>query len=288
MDLVLQFLGLFLLLGGLGLGYQRWVRPRTELSSAAKGLLFLVITTMMGGLLGSPFWWFDFPQSFAWEVPPLASRMLASAGWAFMVMCFLALKSPSYRRIRVVLLLIFVYLTPLAIAIVFFHLDRFDFSKPLTYSFFIIALSLAGVTITYLFRQPTLQPENPKDGMPASPALIFWLGLVALITALWGTALFFTDSGPIPLIWVWPGDLLSSRLIGVMLLSIAVGTGYGLRHQDSARLMLATVTIYGIGLSIASLWNLLVGKPVPLSYLIVFGLIALISAVFLFRKPLQD
>ena len=32
-----------------------------------------------------------------------------------------------------------------------------------------------------------------------------------------------TDSGPVPFVWVWPGDLLTSRLIGVMLLTIAVG-----------------------------------------------------------------
>ena len=75
--------------------------------------------------------------------------------------------------------------------------------------------------------------------------------------------------------------MLSSRLIGVMLLAIAVGAITSLRYADVARLMMITVLTYGSGLVLAGLWNVLGGKPVPLAYTIVFGVMALISALLL-------
>ena len=102
-----------------------------------------------------------------------------------------------------------------------------------------------------------------------------------MVTGLWGLALFLTDRGPSALIWVWPGDLLTSRLIGVMLLAIAAGAAASLRYADMARMMLSMALTYGLGLAAASAWNTLTDKPIQLSYLIVFGLIALGSAAVL-------
>jgi hypothetical protein len=282
LDLLLQTLGLAILLAGLGVGYLRWIKPRqTSLNLQSKGLLFLVILTLMGGLIGSPFWWFDEPRSFSWDLPPLASRMLASAGWAFVVVSFLALQRPTFRRLRLVLTLLFVYLTPLAAAILLFHLDRFDPTAPITYAFFAIVVFMVGSTTWYLLRQPKTISDEPRDLAPSGQMVRRWLATVAVITGLWGTALFVTDQGPSRLIWVWAGDLLSSRLIGVMLLTIAVGAITSLRYADVARLMMATTLTYGVGLTLASLWNVLGGKPIPLLYLFVFGVIALVSGIAL-------
>ena len=107
-----------------------------------------------------------------------------------------------------------------------------------------------------------------------------WLIIVAVICTAWGTALFITESGPSTLIWVWRSDLLSSRLIGVMLLTIAVGSFTSFQRADVARLMLITIVTYGIGIVLASLWNMTAGKPVPMSYVIAFGVMALVSAIF--------
>ena len=104
---------------------------------------------------------------------------------------------------------------------------------------------------------------------------------MAIICGLWGIGLFITDSGPSTLFWVWRGDLLSSRLISVMLLTIAVGAAYSFRLADVAQLMLMTIVVYGLGLAFASLWNGLAGKPIPLVYLSVFGILAVISALLL-------
>ena len=60
-----------------------------------------------------------------------------------------------------------------------------------------------------------------------------------------------------------------------MLLAIAAGSAYGRRYAATSRMMLAVTTIYGLGLAVASLWNLLGGEPLKLAYMVVFGLMAL-------------
>jgi hypothetical protein len=79
--LLVQFLGLFALLGLAAWGYRHWISPR-QVGIQGKGMLLLSVVTLVGGLLGSTGWWIDDPRSFSWDLPPLASRMLASAGWA--------------------------------------------------------------------------------------------------------------------------------------------------------------------------------------------------------------
>jgi hypothetical protein len=101
-------------------------------------------------------------------------------------------------------------------------------------------------------------------------------------------ALFGTDNGPSSLIWAWRGDLLTNRLIGVMLLTIAVGAAYSRRYADLSRIMLGVITVYGGGVVVANLWNVLVDRPFNVAYLAVLGGIFAISALLLVnenRKP---
>jgi hypothetical protein len=286
LDLLLQALvGVGILGAGLWLGYRRWIRPRQRaLSIQARGLLALLVLTLMGGLIGSPFWWFDEARSFAWDLPPLASRMLAAAAVSFVVGTYMALQRPNARRVRLVLIMLAVYLAPLVVAIGLFHLDRFDFAAPITYAFFAVAGGMTVAALRYLLRQPAVLAEQPGDSLPARPAVRAWLTIVAALAAAWGLALLATDSGPIPLLWVWPGDLLTSRLIGVMLLAIAAGGAASTRSPDTARMMLAVMLTYGLGLALAAMWNALASRPVPLAYTAVFGTIALGSAALLARK----
>ena len=284
-DLLLQLFGLILLLAGLWLGYRRWVQPyQTSLDAQARGLLLLLVLAGMGGAIGSPFWWIDDVRSFAWDVPPLASRMLAAASASFVVVCLMALEKPTYQRVRLVLILLTVYLLPLGVAIVLFHLDRFDPANPLTYAFFIIVILLVAAALWYLFRQPLIHAGDHNAAVAISPAVRGWLVLVAMISGLWGLALFVTDNGPYSLIWVWPGDLLSSRLIGVMMVAIAAAAVYSLRSAGAARPLLALILTYGLGVAAASLWNLSAGRSVPFLYLAIFGFMAFLSAVLLFSE----
>ncbi len=286
-DLLLQLLQLSFLLGGIGWGYRHWTRPHPNLSLAGRGLLLLIILTGMGGLVGSPFWWLDDPRSFSWDLPPLAGRMLASAGWAFVVASWLALQRPTYGRLRLLLLLLAVYLAPLVVTIFIFHLGRFDFTAFITPAFFVVAGGMSLASLGYLIWQPPVLAHEPAP-QPAPRGVQNWLSAVAVLTLLWGIALFVTDAGPIAWVWVWPGDWLTSQLIGVMLLAIGVGAWWGKQTADTAVIMLAVIVTYGLGLAVASLWNGLVGKPVPLSYFIVFSVLALGSAVQLPRLLAQS
>lgn len=277
-DLIWQLFGAALLLGGVGWGYWRWVRPHTHLSLAGRGLLLLVILTGMGGLIGSPIWWLDVAGSFSWDLPPLAGRMLASAGWAFVAASWLTLHWPTNGRVRLLLILLAVYLVPLVGAIFIFHLSRFDFSALVTYGFFAIAGGMSIATLSYLRGQPPILLNEPSP-QPAPQVVQYWLVAVAVVTSLWGLALFATDAGPLAWVWVWPGDWLTSQLIGVMLLAIGAGSWWGRKQKDTAVVMLVVIFIYGLGLSVAALWNSLAGKPIPLSYLVVFTFIAFGTAV---------
>ncbi len=285
MALQMQLAGLLLLVGGVWFGYRQWVRRHdATLTAAGRGLLVLLVMTMAGGFVGSPFWWTDQPLSFSWDLPPLASRMLAAAGWSFFVVTLLALRRPTYRRVRLILLLLFVYLVPLTVLILLAHLDRFDFSAPITYAFFGIVLLMDVATTYYLLRQPAIIADDARDSLPASTVTQVWLPIVATITAIWGLALLVTDRGPLPLLWAWPGDLLSSRLIAVMLLAIAVGSLYAMRTAATARMMLAMIVVYSLGITVASAWNRLFGLPIETLYTAVFSIILLVSAVLLMSE----
>ena len=283
--MAVQLLAAALLGITLWLAYRKWVRPHKDLDWQQRGALLLTLLALAGGLLGSPFWWLDEPRSFAWDLPPLASRMLASAGVSFFVLCVLALQRPTFRRIRLVMLLLFVYLAPLAAAIFLFHLDRFDPAQPITYAFFAIALVMTVASTWYLVRPSRgILPGAPSDATAPDALAKGWLSAVALVMGVWGVALFITDRGPSDLIWVWQGDLLSSRLIGAMLLAIAAGSAYSLRHGDISRVMLATTSTYALGLAIASLWNVVAGKPIKPAYLAVFGVVFAVSVILLARS----
>ena len=99
-----------------------------------------------------------------------------------------------------------------------------------------------------------------------------------------GLALFVTDDGPWGLIWVWPGDLLTSRLIAVMLLTIASGAVYALRYADVSRVMLGVIAVYGFGVMLANLWNILANLPVNLSYVAAFGIMFFVSVTLLIAE----
>jgi hypothetical protein len=283
-NILVQFVGLLFLIVLTGWGYWRWIRPYPSISNEAKGLLLLILLTMAGGLIGSTGWWIDDRSAFPWDLPPLASRLLAVAGWAFGAAAWMTLRHPVRSRLYLILLMLFTYLAPLAAAIVLFHLDRFDFLQPIATAFFILVALLLLPTLWYLVRRPVVLPADEHDFQPPASGVRVWLILVAIVTGLWGAALFSTDQGGVAAVWVWSGDLLTSRLIAVMLLTLMVAAIYSLRAKQAAQVTLATVTVYGLGAALASLWNALADKPVPGLYVLVFGSMGVISLLLMWRK----
>jgi hypothetical protein len=274
--------GAIVLAGGLFVGYRLWIAPRAAAGTEAAGVLVLVVLTLLGGLFGSPAWWFDHEGAFSWDLPPLASRMLAAAGFSFVAASLYALMRPSQPRLRLHLVLLSVYLAPLVLIILIAHLDRFEFSEPIVWSFFLIAGLMTAASLYFLARTPqVLQPE-PADSRPGE-GVRAWLLLIAAVMLLWGAALFVTDDGFSRLIWVWPGDLLSSRLIGVMLLAIGAGALFSRRSVAAASTMLATIATYGLLVAAANLWNLTLDAPVREAYVIAFAIIGLGSIAIIVR-----
>jgi len=271
---------LLLVVTCMAISYRLWIAPlEARLNPMSKGLLLLVGLTLAGGFLGAPLWWLDKERAFAWNLPPLAARMLASAGWAFALASALTLRQPTQQRLKVHLLMLFVYLAPLAAAIVAMHLDRFDADEPVVWGFFPLVILMTICSLYFLLRTPTA----PVTGDPSAPlpATAAWLTAVAVLTALWGAALFLTDDGFSDDIWVWQGDLLTSELIGVMLLTIAIGSAWSLRSREAALTVLATAATYGFGVVVANVWSSFQDKPVRESYVVAFAIIGLGSLALL-------
>jgi hypothetical protein len=271
-----------LLAAGTWWGYRTFAsryaaRTAADGSLQKQGLVLVLVLTLMVGI-GVPLWWADAEDSFTWDLPPLASRMLAAAALAFAVLGGLVLRRPTRRRVRLVLLMLAVYLAPLVAVILLFHLDRFDFGEPITYGFFALAATLTTASLWYLVCQPELVAEEGRDQVQSGTAARLALGAVVALTAPWGAALFVTDDGGWDLVWAWPGDALSSRLIGVMLLTIAAGGAFAWPRADTARLALVTTGLYAVGVVAASAWAAVDDVPVKRGYLGAFAAVAVVCA----------
>lgn len=270
------------------IGFRRWVRPiQPPPSTAAKAMAGLVILTMTGGFIGGIAWWLGVSGSFAWALPPLAGRMLGAASWAFAVACLLCLGRPAHPRVRLVLLMIAVYLGPLAVAAILFHLDRFDLMQPISWGFFAVVIAFVALALLFLARQPTLLPDGPINSTPSGRDLRIWLLATALLAGVWAVALYATNSGLSDTIWVWPGDLLTSRLIGSMLLTIAVVGAWASRREDAGRVVLLVDITYGGLVVLAGLASAVSGKPIPVAYVAAFGGLAIGSAYVLLAQSRQ-
>lgn len=269
------------LLVAIALGFRRW----GGIEGAGTVTKFILISTALGGLIGAPFWWFDLPASFAWDLPPVGSRMLAVAALAFGVAGVVTLERPSIARMRLYFTLIALYLIPLALAVVFLHLDRFDFTKPVTYGFFAVVIVLSVGALATIFggagrgSEPAAAPSAPISA---------WLLAAGAVLGIWGVALFATPTAAFPLVFNWPADPLTSRLIAAMLITLAAAFLMARSDASLARVSLVFGGVYGIGVLAACLMNISAGKPVPPLYAGALGLVGVVSfALYLLAGGVQ-
>ncbi len=279
--IVLQLLGLAILLAGVALAWRRWGRtPAGALRPLGRGILATVVVTLVGGLAGAPFWWMDYPASFSWDLPPLASRLLAAAGLAFGLSGILVLEWPSAARVKLYLVMLAAYLVPLVAAILVLHLDRFDWHAPITYAFFAVAGGLCGASMLHLARWPA---GATAEGHTVPAPIALFLLAVAAVTGFWGLSLYVTASGPVALLWIWPADPLTSRLIGTMLLTLGLMSLMSRKDAGRASLSLTVLTIYGASVVAAGLMNIPAGKPLPAGYMVVLGGIGALAVALRLR-----
>ena len=270
-------IGAALFLAALALGLRRWWPRLAGINPAAR---ITLIATTLGGLIGAPFWWLDLEPAFAWDLPPLASRLLGAAAVAFGLAGLFVIRRPGPARARAHALLTAVYLGPLALVLLAQHLDRLDFAAPVTWGFL---LAVAGLTTSAL---ASLTAPVPGVRRPARGAEGLWLLLAGLALTLWGGALFAVPSAPIGLVFVWPGDPLTSRLIAAML--VTLGLALWLARADSRLLPQARIfgAAYGLGGAVAVLGNVARGLPFPPLYLGALAVLGVVSAAFLIaRRP---
>ncbi len=278
---MLVLLALVILLASIAIGYVAWIKPlESELDVRSKAALLFIVLTLFGAFWGSMPWWFDADASFAWDLPPLASRMLGAAGFAFVVGCLFTLVKPSYDKLRLMLVMIGVYMLPITAAILAFHLDRFDFGEPVVWGFFPLVVIMCSATMYFLVNTPVIGQRPTATADQQAPIRI-WLVAVATITLLWGFALFVTDDGFSKDIWAWPGDLLSSRLIAVMLLTLASAAIFAIVYPSTSRMALSVIAVYGLAGSLANIWQDFLDKPVNHDYVGVLGLIGVVSCLLL-------
>jgi hypothetical protein len=266
------FVGAAILLAVLALAYRRWWSRLNGVGAAARHTLIL---STIGGLIGAVFWWQDVDVSFAWNLPPLASRMLGAAATAFGLAGLYALERPTPARVRLHALMVAVYLIPLSLAAITLHLDRFDFSAPVSWGFF------AAVGVLSVSSVAALATERGREARePVSAAQSFWLLAAGAVLAACGLALFAVPATAFPLVFNWPSDPLTSRLIAAMLLTLAA---IFLVARRNARLLPQAHILgaaYGLGVVVAIMPNILRGLPWPPLYLVAFAVLGVVSTVF--------
>lgn len=267
-DLALNALALVLLAGAVGALLRLFAR---RLAAVPRLVRLLIATATAGGLIGAPFWWAAAPASFAWTPAPLGFRFLAVAGLTFGLMGLAVLTRPEGARLRLMLRMLAVYLLPLVVALLALHRERMDWQAPIAWGFVAIAGGLALGAVLALWRLPPLATESP-----APHPLIWRLG--ALLFGLWGLALFATAQGPVAALWLWPQDALTSRLIGAMLLTLALMAAEAGVRASLRPLVALGFASYGLGVALACALQPLAGRPLPLAYLLILGLAGLAGA----------
>ena len=285
-SLAWSIFGLVLLFGAIGIGFMIWQRRINHRPSRIETMAVLVLLSVLaGGFLGAFAWWPNYPDAFSWPLPGLAARMLAVAGWSFALAAAMALMRPNPKHLRLVLLMLWVYLGPLTVAILTLHLNRFDFSRPVVPTFFIIVVVLlvsSSIALLVLPRQDTV-PDGSPNQLASS---VLWI--IAGVAGLWAVALFIKPDGPVPLIWSWPHDALTTRLIASMFLTIAVGAYAARLSQRLSQTVFLTTLAYGIGVIVAGFAHVMTAKPsptgyvsvtLPKSYMVVWGALGFLAII---------
>lgn len=256
-----------------------------------------IITMTFGGLLYAPFWWFDVDSSFAWDLPPVGSRLLAASGLAFGIAGLATMIWPSPRRLRLLLVMIAVGLGSIFVVTMLFHLRSFNFDRISSWVFVVATGGLAVLAGTELLRSYSGSPglRTKRFGNPLLP---LWLVLVGITMVGWSLALFLAPDTLFPAVFLWPDDARTSRLVAAMLLAVGISALLAMNDVGSGRLALLFAGVFGVGVVGAISLNSASSFSTPMLYIVAIGGIGMVSLAFLalllasenagnLRRPLQ-
>lgn len=270
-DIVLNLIALALLGSGVLLLLRVFAAPMAAYPRRTRRVLTLATA---GALIGAPFWWAGAPLSFAWALPALAFRFLAAAALAFGAVGLMVMARPSPARIRFALGMVATYLAPLLVLIVIFHRGALDWSQPLPWGLVVFAGGLAAGSVLEMVKSKDLRP-----GVAPRPVeRAFWaLGIV--VFGLWAAALMLWPQGDLALVWPWPSDPLTTRLIGAMLLTLFMMSWMARNRAELARVAGVGMATYGLWVLIACALRFLAGQPFPWLYAAVLGGAGVLGAI---------
>jgi len=234
----------------------------------------------VGGLIAAPFWWLDVESGFAWDLPPLASRMAAAMALAFAVCGWLVLSRPTIRRQRIYLAAMAACLLPPALTAALFHLDRFEGGRPGLWAYFLASGMLSVLAIAELASGFLTRPGMPSRRID-NPFVPLWLVMVGLAMVAWALALFLAPDTLFYSVFLWPDDALTSRLLGAGLLTVGVVNLLSTADEPSARMALLFTGTFGTGALAAISLTSTVGFDPPLLYLVGIGGSGLVSLALL-------
>lgn len=260
----------------LAVGFRRWWSSGGKERGLARGVL---IVATVGGFVGAPFWWFNLPASFAWDLTPLASRLLAAAAVSFGLAGLVALERGGAAVRDMMTALVAIYLLPLAAFVLFLHTDRLDFSAPIAWGFVAAAV---GLGCSALFAVRTWQPAR-QAGVDVDTYVASIMLLAGLAIGLWGIAMLVQPAAPIRQAFPWPRDPLTARLIAAMLLTLGAALLWGRQDRQTAGIALLLAGAYGVGVVFACIPAFVYGTPFPRLYAAVFGLLAVVSVLLCAR-----
>jgi len=282
--LALFLVTLFLARAQLGLRVGRTMTRRERSEAMVAAMVFA------GGLWAAPAWWYGSEGSFPFPLDPFSGRLLGAAAAVFAMAALITLIRPSRQRMRFLMVLVLCHLGPLAAALIVWHRDAFDWTDPAAWGLVVAMVLLLPGALLGLLAPAGL--TRAIDVRPPARGSRVILGLTGLAAWALGLALYIRPDGPVPELWLWAGEPLTSRLMASALFALAgaaiIGAFAG-RHSATALFLLV---VWGAGLGLAVLPQHQAGEALPWAWAGLWGAVAVLAAIQLmiganrrFRAP---
>jgi hypothetical protein len=201
-----------------------------------------ILTFVGGALIYGPS--DDTETWFAWDIePPLTAAFLGANFWATSLAAFLAVRSGSWERVRLVIPAVGV-LMPFTLAATLMHLDRFDFRSGIGWAW-LVAYGLFPAFLAPILAEQRLAAERPPERRPFPFLRALALSLLGFGLLAEGAALFLDPAAA--RFWPWSLTPLTSRAVAAWLLAYGIAAPHAAWERDWLPCWPIAVTYTGFG-----------------------------------------